>query len=197
MNYKTARFMGLILVAGALAGLAAHAETAPPALRSLTVCADPGDIPLSSRQGKEFENEIPEVVGKALRTGVQYYWRPSIERGLMRTTLSEGNCDLWMDVATRTNGGRRGAVEALVPIHLRARLSKRQGPAHKGSGRSGIEAASRRVPESDREALANHGVVNNTVIHYLSHNADEQADNQPSYQVQQVIDGTLDVASIK
>ena len=47
-----------------------------------------------------------------------------------------------------------------------------------------------------REALANHGVVNNTVIHYLSHNADEQADNQPSYQVQQVIDGTLDVAAV-
>jgi ankyrin repeat protein len=34
------------------------------------------------------------------------------------------------------------------------------------------------------------------VIHYLSHNADEQADNQPSYQVQQVIDGTLDVAAV-
>ena len=33
------------------------------------------------------------------------------------------------------------------------------------------------------------------MIHYLSHNADEQADNQPSYQVQQVIDGTLDVAA--
>jgi hypothetical protein len=46
-----------------------------------------------------------------------------------------------------------------------------------------------------RQALSEHGVVDNTVIHYLSHNADEQADNQPSYQVQQVIDGTLDVAA--
>jgi len=44
-----------------------------------------------------------------------------------------------------------------------------------------------------REALSEHGVVDNTVIHYLSHNADVQADNQPSYQVQQVIDGSLDV----
>ena len=33
------------------------------------------------------------------------------------------------------------------------------------------------------------------MIHYLSHNADLVADNQPSYQVQQVIDGTLDVAA--
>ena len=46
-----------------------------------------------------------------------------------------------------------------------------------------------------RLALTGHGVVNNTVIHYLSHNADMVPENQPSYQVQQVIDGTLDVAA--
>ena len=46
-----------------------------------------------------------------------------------------------------------------------------------------------------RQALAEHHVVDNTVIHYLSHNADLVADNQPSYQVQQVIDGSLDVAA--
>jgi ankyrin repeat protein len=46
-----------------------------------------------------------------------------------------------------------------------------------------------------REALSNHGVQGNTVIHYLSHNADIVENNQPSYQVQQVIDGTLDVAA--
>jgi len=33
------------------------------------------------------------------------------------------------------------------------------------------------------------------VIHYLSHNADIDESNQPSYQVQQVIDGSLDVAA--
>jgi hypothetical protein len=46
-----------------------------------------------------------------------------------------------------------------------------------------------------RQAPADHQVVSNTVIHYLSHNADIVADNQPSYQVQQVIDGALDVAA--
>ena len=46
-----------------------------------------------------------------------------------------------------------------------------------------------------RQALAEHHVIDNTVIHYLSHNADIVADNQPSYQVQQVIDGSLDVAA--
>ena len=43
-------------------------------------------------------------IGTAIGTGVQYYWRPSIERGLMRTTLSEGNCDLWMDMVSDTEG---------------------------------------------------------------------------------------------
>ncbi len=46
-----------------------------------------------------------------------------------------------------------------------------------------------------REALTEHHIVDNTVIHYLSHNADIVADSQPSYQVQQVIDGSLDVAA--
>ena len=73
-------------------------------LKSLTVCADPGNMPLSNQKGEGFENKIAQVIGSALGTGVQYYWRPSIERGLMRTTLSEGNCDLWMDMATDTEG---------------------------------------------------------------------------------------------
>jgi len=104
MKYKTARLIPACIAITAIAAIAAHADAAQPALRSLTVCADPGNMPLSSRQGEGFENKIAEVVGKALGTGVQYYWRPSIERGLMRTTLSEGNCDLWMDMASDTEG---------------------------------------------------------------------------------------------
>src|SRR5450631_404510 len=82
-------------------------------LKSLTVCADPGNMPLSNDKGEGFENKIAQVIGAAMGTGVQYYWRPSIERGLMRTTLSEGNCDLWLDMATAT----AGAV-FLKPLYL-------------------------------------------------------------------------------
>src|ERR1700738_3834300 len=46
-----------------------------------------------------------------------------------------------------------------------------------------------------RTALSEHHIVDNTVIHYLSHNADIEDANRPSYQIQQVIDGTLDVAA--
>lgn len=179
------------------AGGAASGDAAAPGseLKSLTVCADPGNMPLSSQKGEGFENKIAQVIGAALGTGVQYYWRPSIERGLMRTTLSEGNCDLWMDMATDTEG-----AVVLKPLYrstfvLAYRSDKGidikslDDPALKKL-RLGVFQVS-----AIRQALADHHVVSNTVIHYLSHNADIVAANQPSYQVQQVIDGGLDVAA--
>jgi quinoprotein dehydrogenase-associated probable ABC transporter substrate-binding protein len=193
MNYKTGRMArrGAVLVCCAATSFAALG--AP--LKSLTVCADPGNMPLSNQKGDGFENKIAQVIGSALGTGVQYYWRPSIERGLMRTTLSEGNCDLWLDMASDTEG-----AAVLSPLYrstfvLAYRSDKGvdikslDDPALKKL-RVGVFQVS-----AMRQALAEHHIVDNTVIHYLSHNADVVADNQPSYQVQQVIDGSLDVAA--
>jgi quinoprotein dehydrogenase-associated probable ABC transporter substrate-binding protein len=164
-------------------------------LKSLTVCADPGNMPLSNQKSEGFENKIAQVIGAALGTGVQYYWRPSIERGLMRTTLSEGNCDLWLDMATDTEGAMLLAPLYRSSFVLAYRSDKGinikslDDPALKKL-RVGVFQVS-----AIRQALADHQVVSNTVVHYLSHNADIVADNQPSYQVQQVIDGGLDVAA--
>jgi quinoprotein dehydrogenase-associated probable ABC transporter substrate-binding protein len=193
MNYKTVRTArrGAVLVCCVATSFAALG--AP--LKSLTVCADPGNMPLSNQKGDGFENKIAQVIGSALGTGVQYYWRPSIERGLMRTTLSEGNCDLWLDMASDTEG-----AAVLAPLYrstfvLAYRSDKGvdikslDDPALKKL-RVGVFQVS-----AMRQALAEHHIVDNTVIHYLSHNADIVADNQPSYQVQQVIDGSLDVAA--
>jgi quinoprotein dehydrogenase-associated probable ABC transporter substrate-binding protein len=165
-------------------------------LKSLTVCADPGNMPLSNQKGEGFENKIAQLIGGALGTGVQYYWRPSVERGLMRTTLSAGNCDVWMDMASDTEG-----ATVLTPLYrstfvLAYRSDKGidiknfDDPALKKL-RVGVFQVS-----AIRQALSEHNVVANTVIHYLSHNADIEQSNQPSYQVQQVIDGTLDVAAV-
>jgi quinoprotein dehydrogenase-associated probable ABC transporter substrate-binding protein len=195
MNYKTARLIGRMALFVA-SSIASGAALAADDLKSLTVCADPGNMPLSNMQGEGFENKIAQEVGKALGTGVQYYWRPSIERGLMRTTLSEGNCDLWMDMASDTEG----AIVLDKPLYrstfvLAYRNDKGldikslDDPALKRL-RVGVFQVS-----AIREALADHGVINNTVVHYLSHNGDEDANNQPSYQVKQVIDGQLDVAA--
>src|SRR5450631_4421545 len=168
--------------------LAASGAALGAGLKSLTVCADPGNMPLSNQKGEGFENKIAQVIGAALGTGVQYYWRPSIERGLMRTTLSEGNCDLWMDMATDTEG-----AVVLTPLYRSTfvlvyrsdkgiNIKSLDDPALK-KVRVGVFQVS-----AIRQALADHQVMSNTVVHYLSHNADIVANNQPSYQVQQVID---------
>ena len=180
-----------------MAGLLAASATAVGAdLRSLTICADPGNMPLSNEKGEGFENKIAEIIGKDLGTGVHYYWRPSIERGLMRTTLNEGNCDVWMDMATDTEG-----ATVLSPLYrstfvLAYRSDKGihikdlNDPALKKL-RVGVFQVS-----AMRQALADHGVISNTVIQYLSHNGDLIEDNQPSHQVRQVIGGELDVAAV-
>jgi quinoprotein dehydrogenase-associated probable ABC transporter substrate-binding protein len=174
--------------------VASFAATAAP-LKSLTVCADPGNMPLSNQKGDGFENKIAQVIGTALGTGVQYYWRPSIERGLMRTTLSEGNCDLWLDMASDTEGAAvlsplyRSTFVLVYRNDKGINIKSLDDPALKKL-RIGVFQVS-----AMRTALAEHHIVDNTVIHYLSHNADIDANNQPSYQVQQVIDGSLDVAA--
>jgi quinoprotein dehydrogenase-associated probable ABC transporter substrate-binding protein len=197
MNHERARLIrrSALLTSWVLASGVPVSATLAAQLSALTVCADPGNMPLSNNKGEGFENKIAQVVGRALGTGVQYYWRPSIERGLMRTTLSEGNCDLWMDMASDTEG-----AEVLSPLYRSTFVL-----AYRND--KGIDVKSLNDPalkrlrvgvfqvSAIREALSEHGVVDNTVIHYLSHNADDQVENQPSHQVQQVIDGTLDVAA--
>jgi quinoprotein dehydrogenase-associated probable ABC transporter substrate-binding protein len=174
--------------------LAASAAAAAD-LKSLTVCADPGNMPLSNQKGEGFENKIAELIGASLGTGVHYYWRPSIERGLMRTTLSEGNCDLWMDMASDTEG-----AVVLAPLYRSTFVLAYRNDKH-------IEIKTLDDPilkklrigvfqvSAIRQALSEHRIVDNTVIHYLSHNADIVPENQPSFQVQRVIDGTLDIAA--
>ena len=193
MNSKTMGRIPRAALGAALMLAGGAAMGAEP--KSLTVCADPGNMPLSNQKGEGFENKIAQAIGSALGTGVQYYWRPSIERGLMRTTLAEGNCDLWMDMATDTEG-----AILLAPLYrstfVLAYRSDR-GIAIKSLDDPALKKLRVGVFQVSaiRQALADHQVVSNTVIHYLSHNADIVADNQPSYQVQQVIDGALDVAA--
>ncbi|HEX6834207.1 MAG TPA: quinoprotein dehydrogenase-associated putative ABC transporter substrate-binding protein [Rudaea sp.] len=182
-----------ILCAALFAAGTVHAEDS---IKSLVVCADPGNMPLSNQKGEGFENKIAQALGDAIGAGVQYYWRPSIERGLMRTTLSEGNCDVWMDMASDTEG-----AEILTPLYRSTFVFAYR--SDKGFGtfrtlndprlqdlRIGVFQVS-----AVRQALAQHGIMNNTVVHYLSHNGDLVAENQPSYQVQQVVDGRLDIAA--
>ena len=80
---KTIRLAIPILLLGATS---AALGAAPMAV--LRVCADPGNMPFSNNRGEGFEQKIAQVIAESLGTGVQYYYRPGIERGLTRTTLA-------------------------------------------------------------------------------------------------------------
>ena len=181
------------LAASALLASNAHADGG---LKSLTVCADPGNMPLSNQKGEGFENKIAEVLGKTLGANISYYWRPSIERGLMRTTLSEGNCDVWLDMPSDTEGATVTTPLYRSTFVFAYRTDKGYGEFKSmndprlQSLRIGVFQVS-----AVRQALAQHGIMANTVIHYLSHNGDLVEENQPSFQVQQVVDGKLDIAA--
>jgi quinoprotein dehydrogenase-associated probable ABC transporter substrate-binding protein len=178
---------GLLLLAG---------SSAMAADRPLRVCADPGNMPLSNNKGEGFENKIAEVIGASLGTGVQYYYRPTIERGLTRTTLDADECDLMIDMpadAERvlTTMPLYRTTFALVYRSDRAYDFKNLDDPRLKTLKVGVYQTS-----AIREALAEHDVKNNTVVHYLSHDADLVPEHQPSQQVRQVIDGTLDVAAV-
>src|ERR1035441_10309662 len=70
-----------------LLGVTGAALGAAP-MAALRVCADPGNMPFSNNRGEGYEQTIAQVIAESLNTGVQYYYRPGIERGQTRTTLA-------------------------------------------------------------------------------------------------------------
>jgi quinoprotein dehydrogenase-associated probable ABC transporter substrate-binding protein len=184
----------LVLALGLLGTAAAHAEDS--SVRSLTVCADPGNMPLSNQKGEGFENKIAEALGKSIGANITWYWRPSIERGLMRTTLSEGNCDVWLDMPSDTEG-----AIVTTPLYRSAFVFAYRSDRGIGPFKSLDDPALQTLQigvfqvSAARQALWQHGIMSNTVIQYLSHNGDLVPENQPSYQIQLVVDGKLDIAA--
>jgi quinoprotein dehydrogenase-associated probable ABC transporter substrate-binding protein len=164
-------------------------------LAALRVCADPGNMPLSNNKGEGFENKIAAVLAKALDTTVENYFRPGLERGLTRSTLDADQCDVMIDMPVDSED-----VVTTSPLYRTTYvLAYRSDRAYdfKSLDDPRLRKLKIGVYETSaiRAALADHG-VGNVQIHYLSHDADLVPQNQPSYQVQQVIDGTLDVAAV-
>src|SRR5205085_4175263 len=65
--------------------------------RVLKCCADPDDMPFSSRKLEGFENEIAQVVARDLGARVEWTWWPQ-RRGFVRETLKAGACDVVLGV---------------------------------------------------------------------------------------------------
>jgi quinoprotein dehydrogenase-associated probable ABC transporter substrate-binding protein len=184
--------LAAVLVTGVVTSLGASRE----AQAELRVCADPGNMPLSNNRAEGFENKMADVLAGALGTTVTDYYRPGVERGLTRTTLYANNCDVMFDMPpdsddVLTTRPLYRSTFVLVYRSDRGYDFKSLDDPRLKKLRVGVYETS-----AAREALLEHGVTRNVAIHYLSHDGDLVPKDQPSYQVQQVIDGTLDVAAV-
>lgn len=59
----------------------------------LRVCADPDNLPFTSRQGGGFEIEIAKLLADDLARPLEFTWWPQ-QRGFLRNTLQAGACDV-------------------------------------------------------------------------------------------------------
>lgn len=178
-----------------LLGLSGVALGAAP-MASLRVCADPGNMPFSNNRGEGFEQKIAEVIADALGTTVQYYYRPTMERGLTRQTLGSDNCDLMLDLPSDAEG-----VLSTSPLYRSTFvLASREDRHYDFKSLDDPRLKSLKVgvyqTSAIREALDDHNVRDNTVVHYLTHDSDLNPQDAPVYQVEQVVNGELDVAAV-
>ncbi len=189
-RYKT------ILLAASL-GIAtspAMAESVAP----LRVCADPGNMPLSTDKGEGFQNKIATVIAEAMGTHATYFYRPYLERGLTRQTFDNNECDILMDMSPDDE-----RMMVTMPVYRSTFVL-----AYRND--KGLDIKSLDDPRllndlkvgvfqhsAIRTVLQERGINrDNAVVHSISHDADLKPERQPHRQVQQVVDGKLDVAAI-
>jgi quinoprotein dehydrogenase-associated probable ABC transporter substrate-binding protein len=165
-------------------------------LQTLRVCADPGNMPFSNDKFEGLENKIANVLGEATGARVSFYWRPFLERAMTRQTFDAGMCDVMIDIPANY-----GSLLTTNPIYRTTYVLAFRDD-------KGIDIKSLDDPKLKelkigvfqtsgiRDVLAKHGIINNVSLHVLTHDADLNPEHQPWYQVQQVVDGDLDIAAV-
>ena len=67
--------------------------------RDLRVCADPNNMPFSSREETGFENRIAALVAQELGAHLSFVWQ-RMGRGFVREYLDKAQCDLLIGIPT-------------------------------------------------------------------------------------------------
>jgi quinoprotein dehydrogenase-associated probable ABC transporter substrate-binding protein len=165
-------------------------------LGPLRVCSDPGNMPLSSSKGEGFQNRIMDVLAKSMGSGVINFWRPYLERGITRQTFETNDCDVLVDMPSVYAG-----VLTTTPVYRTTYVLAWR--SDRGLDISGLDDPKLKElkigvyqTSAIREVLKRRGLATNVVVHTVSHNGDLLPEQQPTFQVQQVIDGKLDVAAV-
>lgn len=165
-------------------------------LDRLIVCADPGNMPLSDINTAGYQNKIAEVIAKKLGARLEYFWRPYLERGLTRETFDTNMCDVLLDLPAVYEPALT-TIPIYKSTYVLAYLESR-GPAFTGFDDPALKGQRIGVfqTSSIRQVMTKKGLAPYLKLKTLSHNADLHPENQPWRQVQEVLDGTLDVAAV-
>lgn len=175
---------------------AAKAAYKAKKLETLTVCADPGNMPLSNIKGEGFQNKLATLLGEAMGARVIYSWRPFIERGLTRQTFDQDMCDVMFDMPADY-----AMLLTTFPVYKTPYvLAYRNDKGLELTGLDDPKLKDLKIgvfqTSGIRAALARRGIINNVKLQVQTHDGDLIVENQPYYVVQKVADGELDVAAV-
>jgi quinoprotein dehydrogenase-associated probable ABC transporter substrate-binding protein len=175
---------------------AAKAAYKAKKLETLTVCADPGNMPLSNIKGEGFQNKLATLLGEAMGAKVVYSWRPFIERGLTRQTFDQDMCDVMFDMPADY-----ALLLTTFPVYKTPYvLAYRNDKDLELTGLDDPKLKDLKIgvfqTSGIRAALARRGIIDNVKLQVQTHDGDLIIENQPYYVVQKVADGELDVAAV-
>ena len=161
---------------------------------TLRVCADPGNMPLSDRAGEGYQNRILAVLARAMNARLTYFWRSYTGNIVGQAFGQADECDLLMDMPPNYQD-----ILSTVPIYRTTYVLVWRND-EKLAIRSLNDPRLRQVRlgvfqiSALREALQNHGVFANVQVWPVSTDTEWIPAHQPWRQVQEVVDGKLDVA---
>ena len=165
-------------------------------LKTLNVCADPGNMPLSNIQREGFQNKMAKILADATGADIKYHWQPLIDRGLTRSVFDEQLCDVMFDIPTAFD--RLLTTEPIykTPYVLVYRNDK--GLKISGLDDPKLKELTIGVFQTSgvRQALAKRGIIDNVKLQLQTHDGDLVPENQPWYVIQKMLDGELDVAAV-
>ena len=95
------RFLRVAAVLALAAGCAAHALP-------LRICADPDNLPFSSRGGEGFDNRVALMLAREMERKPEFVWARS-RRGFLREQFNKGACD----ILTGVPQGMRGVATSI------------------------------------------------------------------------------------
>jgi quinoprotein dehydrogenase-associated probable ABC transporter substrate-binding protein len=158
----------------------------------LRVCADPGNMPLSNRAGEGFQNKIAQVLAAAMGRRLEYAWRTYYQRGLARSTINAGRCDVLMDMNSDFEMGLptrplyRSTYVLVTRKGLALQPASLDDPALKKL-KIGVFQSS-----PARQALFDHGVSGD--VQYLFYDSAASPQDHPGKLAERVAGGQLDAA---